>query len=677
MCGIVGWVNAEQDEPVGVEALGRMLATIRHRGPDGFGVYLGAGVGLGSARLSIIDLEGGQQPIGNEDGSIWIVYNGEVFNYIELRAELEAAGHVFATRTDTEVIVHLYEEHGASFVDHLNGQFALALWDERRRTLLLARDRLGIRPLYYTVSNGRFLFASEIKALLTVPGVSAEVDPQALAQVLTFWTTLPSRTAFRGVQSVPPGHTLRLANGRVSLRRYWALDLGAEERPERTVDDAAHELFALLVDATRLRLRADVPVGAYLSGGLDSSTTAALARLYTARRLCTFGIGFSDPAFDETPHQERMSAFLGTEHRSIRCTPEELSASFPEVVWHCEMPLLRTAPGPLFLLSSLVHAEGYRVVLTGEGADEILGGYDIYKEAKIRRFWAQRPASTWRALPLRRLYPYVAPLAGETDAYLRGIFGRGLEDTDDPFYSHRVRWDNTARCGRFLTPELRQSLRGYAPLEELRAALPRAFEGWSTLARAQYLEMTVFMGEYLLSSQGDRMAMAHSVEGRYPFLDHRVVEFCARLPDRFKLSGLREKWVLRRAMAPILPDEIVRRRKQPYRAPIAQAFAGRRRDLLAEALTPRALAEAGLFNAPFVGRLVAKCDRAGALSEGDEMALVAVLSTQLLHRQFVAGSRPARAIAQDEMVVRTPGGAADRGATAASMVQLARLAGGV
>jgi len=655
MCGIVGWVNTEPGEPVRSEALGRMLAMIRHRGPDAFGVYLGDGVGLGSARLSIIDLEGGQQPISNEDGTVWIVYNGEVFNYIELRAELEAAGHVFATRSDTEVIVHLYEEHGASFVDHLNGQFALALWDERARSLLLARDRLGIRPLYYTVSGGRFLFASEIKALLAAPGVSATIDPRSLAQVLTFWTTLSPHTAFRGIESLPPGHTLRLAGGRIALRRYWAPDLTEEERPGRTVDDAAHELFSLLVDATRLRLRADVPVGAYLSGGLDSSTTAALVRLYTDRRLCTFGIGFSDPAFDETPHQERMSAFLGTEHRAIRCTPGALGDAFPDVVWHCEMPLLRTAPAPMYLLSGLVHDEGYRVVLTGEGADEILGGYDIYKEAKIRRFWAQRPDSLWRALLLRRLYPYVAPLSGETDAYLRGIFGRNLTDTDDPLYSHRLRWSNTARCSRFLAPDVRQSLRDYDPVAELGDRLPAAFSTWSPLGRAQYLEMTVFMAEYLLSSQGDRMSMAHSVEGRYPFLDHRVVEFCARLPARFKLAGLREKWVLRRAMAPILPDEVVRRRKQPYRAPIARTFAGPARpDYVAESLAPRALADSGLFNASFVERLVAKCDRVGALSEVDEMALVAVISTQLLHGQFVADFRPARAIGTDEMVVCGP-----------------------
>ncbi|HHX42545.1 MAG TPA: asparagine synthase (glutamine-hydrolyzing) [Chloroflexi bacterium] len=654
MCGIVGWVNTGRDTPVCVETLRRMLAMIRHRGPDAFGVYIGAGVGLGSARLSIIDLEGGQQPIHNEDHTAWVISNGEIYNYVELRAALEAAGHAFATQSDTEVIVHLYEEYGPSFIDHLNGPFALALWDERSRALLLARDRLGIRPLYYTTLGDRFLFASEIKALFAAPGVTAEIDPRALVQVLTFWTTLSPYTAFRGVRSVPPGHTLRLADGRATLRRYWALDLAEEERPERSLDDAAYELLALLVDAIRLRLRADVPVGAYLSGGLDSSTTAALAQMLTTRRLRTFGIGFSDPAFDETPHQERMSAFLGTEHRAYRCTPDDLAATLAEVVWHSEMPLVRTAPAPMFLLSRLVRGEGYRVVLTGEGADEILGGYDIYKEAKVRRFWAQCPGSAWRSLPLRRLYPYVAPLASETDAYLRGVFGRHLEDTDDALYSHRLRWANTARCRRFLAADLRQHLEDYDPLEELRDALPAAFTAWPPLGRAQYLEMTIFMSEYLLSSQGDRMMMAHSVEGRYPFLDHRVVEFCSRLPSRYRLAGLKEKWVLRRAVAPLLPPEVIKRRKQPYRAPIAGALAGASRpEALSAALAPDALADGGLFHSDMVQRLVAKCDRVGSLGEVDEMALVAVLSTQLLHQQFIAAFPAVQPVDLDTLIDRS------------------------
>ena len=663
MCGIVGWVNTEHGEPVSVEMLGRMLAMIRHRGPDAFGAYIGDGIGLGSARLSIIDLEGGDQPISNEDGTVWIVYNGETYNYIELRAELEAAGHRFATRSDTEVIVHLYEEYGAAFVERINGPFALALWDRRSRELWLARDRLGIRPLYYTISRDRFLFASEIKALLAVPGMSAEVDPFAMAQILTFWTTLSPRTAFRGVQSLPPAHTLRLADGHISIRRYWSLDFREEERPGRSVEDAAHELFALLVDATRLRLRADVPVGAYLSGGLDSSTTAAIVRLYTERSLCTFGIGFDDPAFDETPHQERVSAFLGTEHRSMHCTAADLGAAVADVVWHTEMPILRMAPVPMFLLSRLVHDQGYRVVLTGEGADEILGGYGIFKEDKIRRFWARRPHSAWRALLLRRLYPYVAPLSGETDAYLRGFFGRGLDDTDDPFYSHRLRWANTSRCRRFLAPELVQELEGYDPLEELCDALPSGFKGWSPLGRAQYLEVTIFMAEYLLSSQGDRMAMAHSVEGRYPFLDHRVVEFCGHLPARYKLAGLHEKWVLKRALAPILPKEIIQRQKQPYRAPITPSLPGPARPGESTAcLTPRALVDAGLFDAGRVGRLLAKADQGRPLSEVDQMALVAVLSAQWLHRQFVAGFRQVPAIGPEEMLLRGPDAEAASGA---------------
>ncbi|OGO04518.1 MAG: asparagine synthase (glutamine-hydrolyzing), partial [Chloroflexi bacterium RBG_13_56_8] len=346
MCGIVGKFNLSQREPVDVESLAQMLGMIRHRGPDEFGVYLDDQIGLGNARLSIIDLTGGQQPIHNEDESIWIVFNGEIFNYLELRSDLEAAGHHFTTLTDTEVIVHLYEEQGPKCVEALNGQFAIALWDRRRRELYLMRDRLGIRPIYYTQAEGRLLFASEVKALFADPSVHAELDEEALAQAFTFWTTLAPRSIFRDILTVPPGHILRAKEGRVTVEPYWHLDFSTPTPSERQprVEDAAAELRELLVDATRLCLRADVPVGAYLSGGLDSSATCALVRRYTDRHLQTFGIGFSDSAFDEAQHQMRLSQYLSTEHGQVHCTAEDIMRVFPEVVWHAEMPLLRTAP---------------------------------------------------------------------------------------------------------------------------------------------------------------------------------------------------------------------------------------------------------------------------------------------------------------------------------------------
>jgi len=643
VCGIVGKLNLTQQEPVSVESLAAMLGMIRHRGPDQFGVYVDDTIGLGSARLSIIDLASGQQPIHNEDETIWLVFNGEIFNYLELRASLEARGHRFYTQTDTEVIVHLYEDRGPEFVQALNGQFAIALWDRSRRELLLVRDRLGIRPIYYVLAGGRLLFGSEVKALLADPSVSTEIDREALAQIFTLWATVSPRSIFCGIKTIPPGHMLRVRDGQIAVERYWSLDFSASEESFASLDEAASALRELLIDATRLRLRADVPVGAYLSGGLDSSTTAMLIRRYTGRRLRTFGVGFSDPAFDETPHQMRMRDYLSTEHSQIHCTPVDIGRVLPEVVWHAEMPLLRTSPAPMFLLSDLVHRHDFKVVLTGEGADEILAGYNIFKEAAIRRFWARRPDSLLRPQLLRRLYPYVGRLGQGGDAYLRAFFGQGLTETDDPFYSHRVRWRNTSRCRRFLSADVRCALADYDPLAELGATLPPGFADWGPLPQAQYLEITIFLAGYLLSSQGDRMTMAHSVEGRYPFLDHRVVEFCVRLPARFKLLGLQEKRVLKRAMSDLLPDAVVARPKQPYRAPIRPSFFGPDApDYVGECTTPTALREAGCFAPAPVGRLLVKCRRGLPLGETDEMALVGILSTQLLHRDLLSrfGRRP-------------------------------------
>jgi asparagine synthase (glutamine-hydrolysing) len=491
MCGMVGKLNLERGRPpVTAEEMARMLAMIRHRGPDEFGAYLGNGVGLGSARLSIIDLSGGRQPIHNEDGTVWIVYNGEVFNYPELRRVLEAAGHTFYTDTDTEVIVHLYEER-ADFIHALNGQFALALWDSRRHELLLARDRVGIRPLYYATAAGRLLFASEIKALLADPLLQARLSLLALAETFTFWSPLSPHSPFEGILSLPPGHLLRVREGQIILQRYWALDYTVPDQVA-PVNEAAEELRALLADAARIRLRADVPVGVYLSGGLDSSTTAALVKQYAGARLRTFGLAFEDPAYDERAHQAAMVRHLDTDHSQVECATADIAAAFPDVVWHAEAPLLRTSPAPMYLLANLVHRHGFKVVLTGEGADEILGGYNIFKEARIRRFWARRPDSTLRPQLLARLYPYIARLSQENPSYLRAFFGQGLEDTGDPLYSHRLRWRNTARCQRFFTPEVAAA-----------AAANDPWQGWPTpchpntalgaLAQAQNMKARVLV----------------------------------------------------------------------------------------------------------------------------------------------------------------------------------------
>ncbi len=641
MCGIVGTLDWSGTRPPEVDLLRGMLSIIRHRGPDEFGIYVDHRAGIGCARLSIVDLSTGSQPIPNEDRSLWIVFNGEVYNHPELRAKLEREGHRFSTRTDTEVILHLYEDLGPDCLHRLNGQFAIAIWDARKGELFLARDRLGIRPLFYALPPQGLVFGSEIKAILLDPRVEARLDPYALAQVFTFWAPLPPRTSFQGVWELPPGHYMRVRADSHTLTPYWRLSFPEAGQEERIgVEEAAARLRDLLADATRLRLRADVPVGSYLSGGLDSTLIAALIRRHVPDTLCTFSIAFREAAFDERHYQEIATAFLQTAHRRAECTNADIAAVFPDVVWHAEAPLLRTSPAPMFLLSRRVHESGIKVVLTGEGADEFLGGYNIFKEDKIRRFWARRPDSTWRPLLLRRLYPYVADLSRGGDAFLQAFFRRGLTEVDRPGYSHLIRWHNTRSLHRLFSAALRDALGDYSPVEEFLSTVDGRLVHRSPLAQAQHLEIATFMSPYLLSSQGDRMMAAHSVEGRFPFLDHRVVEFSARIPPHLKIRGLQEKYLLRKSAEGLLPPEIWQRRKQPYRAPIHQAFLNPPPDYVEAMLTSEVVRAADLFDPEAVGQLVRKCRSGKRVGERDEMALVGVLSAQLLHSLFVENFPP-------------------------------------
>ena len=637
MCGIVGTLNLTSQHPIEELNLRQMLAMIRHRGPDQFGIYLDETIGMGSARLSIIDLSGGQQPIGNEDGSLWIVFNGEIFNYIELRPDLEARGHHFETTSDTEVILHLYEDLGPACVQHLNGQFAFAIWDSRQQTLFMARDRLGIRPLYYTLTDGALIFGSEIKAILADPRVEAEIDPVALDQVFTYWSTLSPRTIFKNIQDVPPGHHLIARGDTVTVEPYWTLSFPEGDPPRRSFDDYLAEFRELLIDATQIRLRADVPVGAYLSGGLDSSTTSAIIRNFTSNRLDTFSISFSDPEFDESDYQRQMAAFLGTDHQVVYVTHADIGRVFPDVIWHTEIPILRTSPAPMFLLSKLVNDSKFKVVMTGEGADEFLAGYDIFKENKIRHFWAREPESQGRPTLFQRLYPYIPSLTGTGGAYLKAFFGQALADVDAPDYSHIVRWRTTARAKRFFSNALAGDIAtARAGLGDDVLPYPDDFMRWHPLHRAQYLEITTFMSQYLLSSQGDRVGMANSVEGRFPFLDYRVVEFANKVPPSYKLRGLTEKYLLKKLAQEWLPDNIWQRPKRPYRAPIHRSFFNDGApDYVRELLSPEQITATGLFKPGAVNQLIQKIDRGMALGETDDMALVGVLSGQLVYQQFV------------------------------------------
>jgi asparagine synthase (glutamine-hydrolysing) len=643
MCGIAGILNLDPSEAApDLDALARMATALSHRGPDEFGIYRDSRVGLSHARLSIIDLVAGQQPLTNESGSVSIVFNGEIFNYIELRKELSAAGHAFRTRSDTEVIVHAYEEWGKAAFDRFNGQWAVALWDARTQSLVLARDPFGVRPLYLARNGRRLYFASEVKALFAGDAdIPRRFDLKGLDQLFTFWTTVAPQTMFAGVEELRPG-----------IVRIYAADqiresscIGASypspgEAFRGSIDDAVEAVRSALDEATRLRVtRADVPVGAYLSGGLDSSLITATASRTAGSRLRTYSVRFDDHNYDESEHQRRMVSHLGTNHVDTLVSNADIARVFPDVILHTERPVLRTAAAPLFLLSRLVSRTGVKVVLSGEGADEMFAGYDLFREAKVRRFWAREPTSTLRPGLLKRLYPYLERSPVSRLAIARDFFGQGLDQLGEPGFGHDPRWRGTSALKRLFSAEVRAELGGRDCVADLLADLPAGFRLWDSLAQDQYLEIRTLLSGYLLSSQGDRMLMAHSIEGRFPFLDRNVARLAHSLPSWMKLRVLDEKHILKRASRGLVPESVRQRKKQPYRAPTAAALLRREAaDWVEEVASDSSLSDAGIFNRAAARRLLEKCrtrPESTPISNADDMALVGLLSTQLLHHHFI------------------------------------------
>jgi asparagine synthase (glutamine-hydrolysing) len=575
MCGIVALFSP--DRPVLPEVLARATATLHHRGPDGQRQWVAPSgeVGLGHARLAIIDLQTGDQPLANEDEQIHVVVNGEFYDFERIRSELEARGHRFRTRSDSEIVLHLYEEYGAHCVHHLRGEFAFVLWDARQRRLLAVRDRFGIKPLYYADLGGTLAFASEVKALRAA-GLQPRWDHETFAQMATLGTYLPDRSLFEGVRQIPPGHYLIAgARGR-QLVRYWDFDYPIETAASRAADgsdDAAHveQFRAALDEAVRLRLRADVPVGCYLSGGLDSCAVLGLAARHSSKPIRAFTLSFDQPEYDEQAIAREMAARCQAEFNSIPVTQEDLAEDFPGAVWHSEQLFGNSHGVAKYRLSRFVREQGYRVVLTGEGSDEILAGYPSFRrDMLLHDRGGQDPAvvaslladldrnnaiSRGLLMPDGQSLPLdsVRRVLGFTPSWIEAFAGTGFKM--QPLLAPEVRASHQGRdpfLGMLDTFDVRGQLRGRAPVHQ-----------------SLYLWSKTMLPNYILSVLGDRMEMAHSVEGRVPFLDHLVVELACSLPVSAKIRGLTEKYVLREAVRPVITPTVYRRQKHPFLAPPA------------------------------------------------------------------------------------------------------------
>lgn len=643
MCGIAGFKDKVGADEAG-RLLGGMLSVMRYRGPDDAAGYWEDGAAIGMVRLSIVDIGGGSQPAFSDDGAVSLVFNGEIFNYLELRAELMAKGEVFSSHSEVELLLHLYLREGAGMMRRLNGQFAIAVLDKRSDSLILFRDPFGIRPLFWRTAGSSVWFGSEIKALLAYPGCGRALDPAALVQTLRFWTVAGETTAFTGIRQVPPGHVVTFKGDDVRVERAWSWPFHAEVEPLKLGSDEEYcEAFRSELDAAVGRQRmADVEVGSYLSGGIDSTVLAMLAGKHADGGLKTFSVGFDDPQYDETSAQTEAAKAFGFRHHAVTISDHDIGEIFPTVVRHAEAPLFRTAPAPLYLLSRRVKEAGLKVVFTGEGADEILLGYDLFREVAIRRFWGRMPNSPCRPKLFQRLYHYLPQYREPrfrnmmTDMY-RGTLSR----PEDRHYAMSIRWGQGQATEMCLAPQLRSAMADVSPLAELERWLPAGYDAGDDIERAQVIEVSTLMGNYLLSSQGDRMSLANSVEGRYPYLDLDFVRFAARLPRNVKLRGLRDKFILRRSYRGRIPDAIVNRPKVAYQAPEMKAFFTPAGPLpyVQELLSEERLKDAGLFDPGFIAHLLAKAqarpfDRMGFR---DNMAFVVALSTMILHDTFVRG----------------------------------------
>jgi asparagine synthase (glutamine-hydrolysing) len=643
MCGICGFVLAPDSRHViDRDRLARMRDTMTHRGPDEAGLYLRGRAGLGHRRLSIVDLSHGQQPMATDDHQMHLVYNGEIYNHLDIRGILEARGHRYRTNSDTESVLRVYQEEGSRGVNRLRGMFAFAVWDEKRGEMFLARDRIGIKPLYYLhAEDGSLFFASEIKALLESGAVEPRLNVRVLPDYLANHAPSGEDTLFQGIRRLPAGHTLLWRDGKVELQRYWSVSFREIDGDERSDTEMIGGFAERFEEAVRIRLMADVPLGVFLSGGIDSSAIAAVMSRLVHEPIKTFAVAFEERGANELSYARLLSRRFGTDHHEIVVSPESFFAALPKLVWHEDEPIAHPSSIPLHFVSKLAQ-ERVKVVLTGEGSDELLAGYGRYwktvRNLQLGEGYERVTTSSVRGLVRRTID--ALPVGSRAHQKLRRTFLYLPSEIESIYFDNFAVFSRAQQID-LLSAEMRQQLGDIDPYASHRALLESS-DSDRLLNRLLYADVQTYLQELLMKQ--DQMSMSASVESRVPFLDHRLVEFVAGLPERMKLRGLESKHILRKSMEGILPPEILRRPKMGFPVPFGAWIRGRYRPLLDDLVLSDRVAARGVFQMSTLRRLVD--EHQAGVDHGERLWSLA--NFELWQRRFLDGEVPAEVGASAE-----------------------------